>query len=88
MLELMLMVLISLLMRRLSMLIVDMIVLNPILRVVARGYPIDISIRVGDGTVSDMCWQRWSERWYWHTEVITLDLSKEIHLVRLIGCIP
>lgn len=88
MLKLMLMVLISMLKRRLLMLIMDVVVLNTILRVITRRYPILKSIRVGDGPVSGMCWQRWSERGHWHTEIIPLDLSKEIHLVRLIGCIP
>jgi len=66
------------------LLIMDMIILNTILRVIPSRYPIHISVRVRvrDGLVCDL-YRRSSEGG--HTEVITLDLTKEICLVRLIG---
>ena len=61
-------------------LIMDMIILNTILRVITRRYPIHISIKVRDGPMSDIN-GRSSEGG--HAEIITLDLSEEVQIVRL-----
>ena len=59
-------------------LIMDMIILNTILRVITSRYPIHISIQVRDGPMSDI-YGRLSEGG--HTEIITLDLSEEVRLI-------